>query len=263
MKKQVVAILGGKKNGNTHRLLKYIEKKLREHDIDLNILVLKDFNLQECRGCETCVFGKGCVIQDDMSLLQEALEKSDGIIIASPVYNNNVSGKMKSFIDKTVKWSHSPILTSKPYLGVTTTSSSGLNIVLKFLTIAGVNWGAHPIGNVWASKRSLHMKKNNKIISKFIECIKDNPQKHRPTTYQIIQFQIKKTLAQTVFPNDYKHWESHGWLHSVYYYPCRINIFKKMFGILFYRFFLEIMKKSAEKYADTVGTQNYGKLIFE
>ena len=166
--KQVVAILGGKRNGNTHNLLLFLEKLLNQNEIDLEIIFLNERELQDCKGCENCVLGNGCVIEDDMPDITKIVEKKDGIILASPVYNNNVSGKMKMFIDKTVKWAHSPILTSKPYIGLTTTSSSGLNITLKYLTIVGVNWGAHPIGNIWASKRTTNMKKNKAILSRFI-----------------------------------------------------------------------------------------------
>ena len=121
--KQVVAILGGKRDGNTHNLLKYLEKRLNQNaiPIDLAIINLNDREIQDCKGCENCVLGNGCVIQDDMPQIMAIMEKADGIIIASPVYNNNVSGKMKMFIDKTVKWAHSPVLTSKPYVGVLTT----------------------------------------------------------------------------------------------------------------------------------------------
>ncbi|MHA1719427.1 MAG: flavodoxin family protein [Promethearchaeota archaeon] len=115
--------MGGKRDGNTHNLLKYLEKRLNQNaiPIDLAIINLNDREIQDCKGCENCVLGNGCVIQDDMPQIMAIMEKADGIIIASPVYNNNVSGKMKMFIDKTVKWAHSPVLTSKPYVGVLTT----------------------------------------------------------------------------------------------------------------------------------------------
>ncbi|RLI65211.1 MAG: flavodoxin family protein [Promethearchaeia archaeon] len=263
MDKQVIAILGGKREGNTHNLLKYIEKRLNENSIKMEIIHLNELDIKDCRGCENCVLGDGCPIKDDMPKITEKIQNSDGIIIASPVYNNNVSGKMKMFIDKTVKWAHSPILTGKPYLGVTTTSSSGLNIVLKYLTIVGVNWGAHSIGNIWASKRNSHMKKNNAIIDRFIYYIYLDPKFHRPTLNQIIQFQVKKVLAKTVFPNDFPYWQGMNWLNKIYYYECRINLFYRLFGAFFNWMFFKIMKSAVNKYKDQIGTKNYGKLNYE
>ncbi len=263
MKKQVVAILGGKKDGNTHNLLKFLETQLNENEIRLEVVILSEKDIKDCKGCENCVLGTGCIIKDDMIEIRDKMKKSDGIIIASPVYNNNVTGKMKMFIDKTAKWAHSPILTAKPYLGVTTTSSSGLNITLKYLKIVGINWGAHFVGNIWASKRTTNMKKNKKVLSKFIKSIFQNPKEHKVTLNQIIQFQTKKVLAKTVFPNDYKYWNERGWLDQLYYYKCKTNPFNRLLGHLFNWMFFKIMKKAMNKYKDKIGTKEYGKLKYE
>jgi len=261
--KQVLAILGGKKDGNTHNLLKYIRKLLSQNAIDLEIINLNEMELLDCKGCEECVLGDGCVLEDDMPNIEQKIKEKDGIILASPVYNNNVSGKMKMFIDKTVKWSHSPILAGKPYLGLTTTSSSGLKFTLKYLSVVGINWGAHPVGNIWASKRTINMRKNKVILAKFISILNQDSDKHRPTLNQIIQFQKKKVLAKTVFPNDLAYWRDNGWLDQPYYYKCKINPFKKLIGAFFYCLLLKILRNAMKQHEDKIGTKEYGKLIFE
>ncbi|WP_371806525.1 flavodoxin family protein [Candidatus Lokiarchaeum ossiferum] len=263
MKKRVIALLGGKRDGNTHNLLKYFQPLLNQEGIEMEIVLLNEKNLQDCRGCENCVLGKGCAIKDDMPAIKNLVENAEGIIVASPVYNNNVSGKMKMFIDKTVKWAHSPILTGKPYIGLSTTSSSGLNMTLKYLTIVGINWGAHPIGNIWASKRTTNMKKNKKILSHFISAINQDPKLHRPTLNQVIQFQKKKVLAKTVFPNDLAHWKKNQWLDKAYYYEARITPFNRVMGSFFHWMLLKILKKAMKNYSTEVGTSNYGKLNYE
>lgn len=263
MKKQVVAILGGKRDGNTHNLLKYLAKRLRQHSIDLEIINLNEQEIKDCKGCENCVLGNGCVIQDDMPQIMETMKNKDGIIIASPVYNNNISGKMKMFIDKTVKWAHSPVLTGKPYLGLSTTSSSGLKMTLSYLKVVGINWGAHPVGCIWASKRTTHMKQNNAILKRFVSLLTQDPKLHRPTLNQILKFQTKKVLAQTVFPNDYAYWENKQWLTMPYYYDCRINLCKRLMGSFFHWMFLKIMTRAVKDYTATLGTKEYGKLVYE
>lgn len=261
--KKVVAILGAKKDGNTHNLLKFLEKQFNKDKISLKIINLNEKNIQDCRGCETCVFGDGCVIQDDMPEILDALKKSDGIIMASPVYNNNVSGKMKMFIDKTVKWSHSPVLTSKPYIGLSTTSSSGLDITLNYLNIVGINWGAHPVGVIWASKRTTNMKKNKKVLNRFISTINQDVSEHEPSLKQVIEFNKKKVLAETVFPNDYDHWRDNNWLDMNYYYECKIGLFKRAMGAFLHWMLYKILNKAMKKYKDDIGTQRYGKLVYE
>jgi hypothetical protein len=170
---------------------------------------------------------------------------------------------MKMFIDKTVKWSHSPILTSKPYVGLTTTSSSGLKFTLKYLTVVGVNWGAHPIGNIWASKRTTNMRRNKVILAKFIKALNQDPSKHRPTLNQIIQFQRKKVLAKTVFPNDLAYWNDNNWLEMPYYYKCKINPFKHMIGAFFHWMLLKILSNVLKKSNAKFGSKEYGKLFFD
>lgn len=263
MRKQVVALLGGKRDGNTHNLLKYLESLLNQNEIDLEILNLNERDLKDCKGCENCVLGTGCSIKDDMPAITKIVENKDGIIVASPVYNNNVSGKMKMFIDKTVKWAHSPMLTSKPYIGLSTTSSSGLKMTLKYLSIVGVNWGAHPIGNIWASKRSTNMKRNRAVLSRFISALNQDPKYHRPKLNQIIQFQKKKVLAKTVFPNDLAHWQKKNWLDKMYYYEAKINLFNRWMGVFFHWMLLKILTKAMKNYASEVGTPEYGKLIYK
>jgi multimeric flavodoxin WrbA len=261
--KQVVAILGGKKDGNTHNLLKYLDKLLIENQVKMEIIILNEMNIQDCRGCETCVLGDGCVIEDDMTKITEIMKEKDGIILASPVYNNNISGKMKMFIDKTVKWSHSPFLIGIPYIGLTTTSSSGLSPTLNYLTVVGVNWGAHPIGNIWASKRTTNMKKNKRVLAKFINVLNQDPSKHRPTLTQVLQFQRKRVLSKTVFPNDYPYWNEKDWLDKPYYYNCKINPFKRLMGAFFHWMLLAILTNAIKKSDAKFGDKEYGKLIFE
>jgi len=261
--KHVIAILGGKRDGNTHNFLKYVGKLLSQNAIDLEIINLNEMEILDCRGCENCVLGDGCVIEDDMQNIEKRVKEKDGIILASPVYNNNVSGKMKMFIDKTVKWSHSPILTRKPYIGLTTTSSSGLKFIKKYLTVVGINWGAHPIGNIWASKRTTNMRKNKIILAKFIFTLNHDSVKHRPTLNQIIQFQKKKVLVKTVFPNDLAYWRENDWLDKPYYYKCKINPFKRLIGAVYYWLLLTILRNAMKQHKDKIGTKEYGKLIFE
>ncbi|QEE17001.1 flavodoxin family protein [Promethearchaeum syntrophicum] len=263
MEKQVVALLGGKRDGNTHNLLKFFESQLNQNGINLEIIHLNEKDLKDCKGCENCVLGDGCAINDDFRGITNLIEKKDGLIVASPVYNNNVSGKMKMFIDRTVKWAHSPILTGKPYIGLSTTSSSGLKMTLKYLTIVGVNWGAHPIGNIWASKRSTNMRKNKVVLSRFISAIKQDPKNHHPNLKQVIKFQTKKVLAKTVFPNDLVHWQKNEWLDKGYYYKSKINLFNRLIGAFFQWMFLKIMLKAIKNYKEEVGVKEYGKLIYK
>lgn len=63
---------------------------------------LSEFDINPCNSCWGCQKTGFCTIKDDMTetLLPKILT-SDGLVIGSPVYFNNVSSSTKAFIDRT------------------------------------------------------------------------------------------------------------------------------------------------------------------
>lgn len=63
---------------------------------------LIDYNIKPCLACWACQKDEECPIEDDMTeKLIPMLLKSDGIVIGSPVFFNNISAQLKAFIDRT------------------------------------------------------------------------------------------------------------------------------------------------------------------
>jgi len=63
---------------------------------------LREYVLKPCFSCGYCVENGKCCIEDDMtSTIISRLLDSHVIVIASPVYFNNVSGQVKVFMDRT------------------------------------------------------------------------------------------------------------------------------------------------------------------
>ena len=61
----------------------------------LNGLVYKG-----CQGCEKCSSGGACIVNDDLTAVLEKLRDAEGWILASPIYNDGVTGQMKTFFDR-------------------------------------------------------------------------------------------------------------------------------------------------------------------
>lgn len=59
-------------------------------------------NIRFCLGCQSCIFFNHgeCVIKDDMQLLKNKFIESDIVIIATPVYIDDMTSIMKNFIDR-------------------------------------------------------------------------------------------------------------------------------------------------------------------
>lgn len=63
---------------------------------------LSEYKIEPCKACQDCRGAGKCLIDDDMQkIIIPKLLKSDGIVLGSPVYFNNVSAQMKTFMDRT------------------------------------------------------------------------------------------------------------------------------------------------------------------
>lgn len=63
---------------------------------------LSDYHLEPCTACWACQMIGKCIIEDDMTnKIIPLLIQSEGIVLGSPVFFNNVSAQAKTFIDRT------------------------------------------------------------------------------------------------------------------------------------------------------------------
>jgi len=63
---------------------------------------LADYHIEPCKSCRDCRRTGKCLIHDDMQkIIIPKILKCDGMVLGSPVYFNNVSAQMKSFMDRT------------------------------------------------------------------------------------------------------------------------------------------------------------------
>lgn len=110
--KKILAVMGSpRKSKNTDILLDEVLKGLGSNHVEIKKVYLKDFDLSPCVGCDSCMKTGSCFKRDDMDLLYDEFDKSDGIIIASPLYFNTVSSITKIMIDRCqVYWSSKYVL---------------------------------------------------------------------------------------------------------------------------------------------------------
>ncbi len=101
---KVVAFNGSpRKHGNTHIALEIVLEELGKEGIDTELIELGSEKIEHCNACYSCQKNKDrrCIIDTDNvnDHIQKMIE-ADGVILGSPVYFGNVSGQMKSFIDR-------------------------------------------------------------------------------------------------------------------------------------------------------------------
>ena len=101
----VLSILASPRNhGNTSVILdEYLEGvKSLTPSPHIETIYLQSKNIQHCKGCNACQKSRQspCVIEDDMTEIRNSVEKADVLIFATPVYVFNMTGQLKTFLDR-------------------------------------------------------------------------------------------------------------------------------------------------------------------
>ncbi len=146
--KKIIAYIGTRKgeDSNTYKFINTILKKCTEKDNNINyeIITSNNYKIDNCIGCEVCFTHGVCSIQknDEINKIKDKMLQADMVILASPVYAHNVSGDMKTFIDRISHWLHTMKLSGKYAAVVSTTSSNGhltvINYLEKITTLLGM-----------------------------------------------------------------------------------------------------------------------------
>lgn len=104
-------------------------------DFEYEVMASRDKNLLQCTGCNQCFVLGRCPLdlKDDMPIIKKKLKEADIIIFSSPVYANNISGSMKTVIDRLSYWTHTLELSKKKAFAIATSSLSGYIEVLSYL----------------------------------------------------------------------------------------------------------------------------------
>ena len=100
MKKVLILSTSLRANSNSEILAKEMARGAKDAGCDVEFLSLKDKNIQFCKGCLACQKLGKCVINDDAIEITEKIKNADVIVWATPVYYYEMSGQMKTLIDR-------------------------------------------------------------------------------------------------------------------------------------------------------------------
>lgn len=102
---KVVAFNGSpRKDGNTKFLINRVLEELESNGIRTESCEIGSKSISGCTACGKCaerLDGKCVITNDGVNGWLEKMRNADGIILGSPVYCADVTGQMKSFIDRT------------------------------------------------------------------------------------------------------------------------------------------------------------------
>lgn len=122
---KVIGLLGSPVKRGTSLLLESSLDTIAKNNINTELLHIKDYELEFCRGCNTCLKEGRCVIDDDLTKIGDKLIEADGIIFASPSYFGLPTAELKNLMDRSRYLKMQDHKLKNKVMGVV--ASSGLN----------------------------------------------------------------------------------------------------------------------------------------
>lgn len=89
-----------RKNGNSEVLALEFAKGAKDSGNNAEFISLQDKEIKFCKGCLACQKLGHCVINDDTIPIVEKMKNADVIVFASPIYYYEVSGQLKTLLDR-------------------------------------------------------------------------------------------------------------------------------------------------------------------
>jgi len=103
---KIVSVLGSpREKGNSATIAKHFCDAALRFGAEVQTYALNKLEYRGCQGCMACKTGLDrCVLEDDLTEVLEAVRETDVLVVASPVYFWDISGQLKTFIDRTFSY---------------------------------------------------------------------------------------------------------------------------------------------------------------
>jgi len=130
----MVAVVGSPRpRGNTSLLVDVVLEELARQGIRVEKVMLGERRVAGCLGHDDCAERRVCPLAAAADIL-DAVYVADGLILATPVYYENVCAQMKAFMDRNVfRYAHDEWLRAKAVGLVAVTAETGLDETLAAL----------------------------------------------------------------------------------------------------------------------------------
>jgi multimeric flavodoxin WrbA len=244
--KRVTVFVGSARKGNTHKaVIQFVDSLRALGDVECEIVTLSKYRLESCRGCFRC-FEKGeefCPLKDDRDVLMDKIKASDGVVFATPNYCFQVSGILKTFIDRFGFMCHRPRYFGKTFTSIVTQGFGGGDKIVDYLDLVAGRLGFNTVKGVRLTALIPTPEKEQRRIDRALE-----EQSRRfyarltrasypaPTLYELMGFRMGRATVKQLLDDrsrDYTYYAEKGWLESDYFYPTRLGVLKRALGRLF------------------------------
>lgn len=99
-KKVAIISTSMRNNSNSDALAREFERGAKDAGHSVEFISLQGKKIDFCVGCFSCHEKGHCVIDDDAIEIERKVVDSDVVVFASPIYYYEMSGQMKTLIDR-------------------------------------------------------------------------------------------------------------------------------------------------------------------
>lgn len=100
MKKVLIISSSLRKGSNSEALAAEFARGAADAGNRVELISLRDKDIRFCRGCLACQKTQKCVIADDAPAIVAKMHDADVIAFASPIYYYEMSGQLKTLLDR-------------------------------------------------------------------------------------------------------------------------------------------------------------------
>ena len=100
MKKVLIISTSPRKKSNSEALAKAFSKGAQEAGHETELISLRGKTVNFCRGCFVCQEKLRCVIRDDADEICQKALNADVLAFATPIYYYEMSGQLKTLLDR-------------------------------------------------------------------------------------------------------------------------------------------------------------------
>lgn len=100
MKKVVVISTSLRPGSNSHALAEQFAKGAEAAGHQVELVTLRGKELRFCVGCLSCLQTGACIFKDDVPAIMDSVLNADIVCWATPIYYYEMSGQMKTLIDR-------------------------------------------------------------------------------------------------------------------------------------------------------------------
>lgn len=99
-KKVLIISTSMRKGGNSDKLADEFMKGAKESGNQVEKISLINKQIGFCKGCLDCQKTQKCIIKDDAAEIAEKVKNTDIVVFATPIYYYEMSGQMKTLLDR-------------------------------------------------------------------------------------------------------------------------------------------------------------------